>query len=68
VPVFLVQGAHELRARSELAREWFDRLQAPSKQWITFEDSGHIPQFEEFARFRRHLTGTVVPATPSAPR
>jgi pimeloyl-ACP methyl ester carboxylesterase len=59
VPVYLVQGAHELSARSEPTREWFDRLQAPAKHWITFDNSGHIPQFEEFPRFREVLREVV---------
>jgi pimeloyl-ACP methyl ester carboxylesterase len=63
VPVYLVMGTHELAARAGIAREWFDQLQAPSKQWITFPDSGHIPQFEEFSRFQAFMTGTVLPAT-----
>jgi pimeloyl-ACP methyl ester carboxylesterase len=63
VPVYLVMGAHELRARTEPAREWFDLLQAPDKEWITFADSGHVPQFEEFDHFRDVLTGMVLPRT-----
>jgi len=63
VPVYLVQGAHELRGRQEPARQWFDALTAPHKEWITFEQSGHIPQFEEFARFQQLIIGTVVPQT-----
>jgi pimeloyl-ACP methyl ester carboxylesterase len=63
VPVYLIMGAHELRARTQPAREWFDLLQAPDKQWITFADSGHVPQFEEFDHFRDVLTGTVLPRT-----
>ena len=63
VPVYLVMGGHELNARTQPARDWFDRLQAPAKHWITFENSGHIPQFEEFARFHQLLTGTVLPQT-----
>jgi pimeloyl-ACP methyl ester carboxylesterase len=59
VPVYLMQGAHELSARSGPTREWFDALNAPSKQWITFENSGHIPQFEEFPRFRDELQQIV---------
>jgi proline iminopeptidase len=51
VPVYLVQGAHELPARLEPARAWFTALQAPRKEWVTFEQAGHVPQFEEFARF-----------------
>ena len=63
VPVYLVQGAHELRGRLEPAHEWFDGLTAPHKQWITFESSGHIPQFEESTRFQELLTDVVVPDT-----
>jgi proline iminopeptidase len=59
VPVYLVQGAHELPARAEATREWFDQLDAPAKEWITFEDSGHVPQFEEFPRFREVLAEIV---------
>jgi pimeloyl-ACP methyl ester carboxylesterase len=59
VPVHLVQGAHELSARADLAREWFGRLRAPAKQWITFADSGHVPQFEEFPHFRTVLRQIV---------
>jgi ribosome-associated translation inhibitor RaiA len=48
-------GAHEPSARTGPSREWFDGLQAPAKQWITFDGSGHVPQFEEFPRFREEL-------------
>ncbi len=59
VPVYLIQGDHELAARTESTREWFDTLQAPAKTWIAFEDSGHVPQFEEFPRFRQVLAEIV---------
>lgn len=59
VPVYLVAGAHELSARTVPAREWFDQLQAPVKRWITFADSGHIPQFEQFPQFRGVLADIV---------
>ncbi len=59
VPVYLIEGAHELSARTGPARQWFDQLQAPVKQWITFDNSGHIPQFEEFPRFRGVLAEIV---------
>lgn len=68
VPVYLVMGAHELNARSQPARAWFTMLQAPTKQWVTFDDSGHIPQFEEFDRFHDLLTGTVVTQTRTGTR
>ena len=33
-PVYVVTGEHETRGRVVPAREWFDLLDAPSKQWI----------------------------------
>ena len=38
VPVYLVEGLHEARGRAVLAREWYDLLRAPAKQWITFDN------------------------------
>jgi len=52
VPVYLVQGAHEARGRDVVAREWFDLLDAPVKEWIEFDGSGHKPLFEEPERFQ----------------
>lgn len=63
MPVYLLQGGHELSARTEPAREWFAGLQAPTKQWVTLANSGHIPQFEQFDSWRHILTDTVLPET-----
>ncbi|MEZ5115106.1 MAG: alpha/beta hydrolase [Candidatus Nanopelagicales bacterium] len=63
VPVYLVAGTHELTARSDLAREWFDDLRAPAKRWVDFPESGHVPQFEEAPRFVRLIVDEVVPQT-----
>jgi pimeloyl-ACP methyl ester carboxylesterase len=51
VPVYVVLGAHEARGRAVLAQEWFDQLDAPVKEMITFEHAGHRPPFEEPAAF-----------------
>jgi proline iminopeptidase len=51
VPFYMVVGAHEARGRAVLADEWFEMLDAPLKERIVFEHSGHRPSFEEPARF-----------------
>jgi pimeloyl-ACP methyl ester carboxylesterase len=66
VPVYLVEGRHELRARLDPARAWFTTLKAPAKHWVEFPGSGHVPQFEEYGRFRELLVGTVLPAARAA--
>jgi proline iminopeptidase len=63
VPAFLVQGRHEARGRAELATAWFDQLQAPSKELIGFEDSGHRPMFEEGDRLAEVRVERVLAAT-----
>lgn len=51
VPVYLVQGAHEARGRAVPMEEWFELLDAPRKERVIFEHSGHRPTFEEPGRF-----------------
>ena len=51
VPVYIVIGKYEARGRAVPANQWFELLQAPSKEMITFEHSGHRPLFEEPAKF-----------------
>ncbi|NJN20198.1 MAG: alpha/beta hydrolase [Leptolyngbya sp. RL_3_1] len=47
VPVYMVLGQYEARGRSVLADEWFEKLKAPMKEAIIFEQSSHRPLFEE---------------------
>ncbi|MBE9067399.1 alpha/beta hydrolase [Leptolyngbya cf. ectocarpi LEGE 11479] len=51
VPVYLVLGKYEARGRAILANEWFEILEAPLKEKIIFEHSGHRPPFEEPSTF-----------------
>lgn len=55
VPVWVVMGRHEARGRVEPAREWFEALQAPSKQWVVFERSSHRANFERPVEYLRLL-------------
>ncbi len=63
VPVYLLDGANELRGRRDLAHEWFEELQAPSKEMITYENAGHSVVFEEADAFDRLMNDEIVPAT-----
>ncbi len=63
VPVYLLDGTHELPGRRELAQEWFASLSAPDKQLITYEDAGHAVAFEQADAFHRLLVEEIVPAT-----
>ena len=53
VPVYIFQGAHDYQTPSSLAKEFYDQLKAPQKEFFTFENSAHSPMMEEAARFNR---------------
>jgi proline iminopeptidase len=63
LPVYVLEGRHELSARRLPAVEWYAALDAPSKNLIWFERSGHNPQFEEATRYTELMTGTILEAT-----
>ena len=65
VPVYVLDGAHELAARRDLALEWFEGLTAPHKELITYEDAGHSVVFEEADAFHGLMTESIVPKTYS---
>ena len=47
IPVLLTMGKHDYNTPTELAKQWFDNLEAPYKDMITFEESAHSPLKEE---------------------
>ena len=61
VPTFFVIGKHDYNAPFELAREYFDKLEAPKKEWGWFESSAHMPNFEEPAKFNAFMIEKVLP-------
>lgn len=63
VPVYLMQGRFEAPGRLGPAKQWFDLLEAPAKQLITFDTSGHRPLFEQPDLFHQLMTDTVLAHT-----
>ena len=51
VPVYILQGKYDYQVSYTLAKEYFDKLQAPKKEFFTFEHSAHSPITEEYERF-----------------
>jgi pimeloyl-ACP methyl ester carboxylesterase len=62
VPYYMVLGEHEARGRAVLANQWFEMLEAPSKERIVFEGSGHRANFDRPAEFA-HLMRDVLADT-----
>ncbi|RKR91875.1 pimeloyl-ACP methyl ester carboxylesterase [Micromonospora pisi] len=61
VPVYFVQGGHEMRGLATVFDQWYERLRAPRKHLDVFETAGHRAMFEQPDRFvavmDRVLTG-----------
>ena len=56
VPVFLLQGRHDYVAPPSSAEQYYQALQAPKgKQLMWFDESAHMPQYEEPGKFRETL-------------
>jgi len=51
VPVYFVEGAHDVPGRLSVMNEWFAALQAPHKELVTFPDAGHLSLYEDPERF-----------------
>ncbi|HEX5192069.1 MAG TPA: alpha/beta hydrolase [Solirubrobacteraceae bacterium] len=70
VPVYMLDGRHELAARRTLALDWYTHLRAPRKHIYTFADADHSATFEEFQALEHIMIHTVLPEThkQSTPR
>jgi len=58
IPFYFVMGQYDYMTSVNAAREYFDVLEAPKKDFIIFEKSAHYPQFEEKELFAEWLNKT----------
>jgi pimeloyl-ACP methyl ester carboxylesterase len=63
VPMFFVQGAHEARGRAEPFAEWYSMLEAPTKDVVVLDTSGHRPLFEQPDEFVAYMVDVVLTET-----
>lgn len=63
VPVYLANGRYDLTCVAALAEEWFEALEAPQKELLWFERSGHESCYTESEFFMAWLTDRIIPAT-----
>jgi pimeloyl-ACP methyl ester carboxylesterase len=61
MPVFFFLGRHDHQVAAETSAAYFEKLIAPSKQLVWFEESAHMPPFEEAERFDAKLIELVAP-------
>src|SRR5579864_2277681 len=70
-PLIIFAGRYDVNINSQLAAEWFRKVKAPSKKFVWFENSAHLPMTEEPGKFLLSLLSYArpfaerTPATPS---
>jgi len=60
-PIFFLEGKHDPYTPSSLAKELFDKINDPGKDFEWFENSGHFPFTEEPQKFTDALVQKVLP-------
>ena len=59
VPVCFILGRYDYQVPSQLAVAYLEKLEAPSKQLVWFENSAHLLVFEEPDRFVSTMRGVL---------
>jgi pimeloyl-ACP methyl ester carboxylesterase len=63
LPVYFFHGIHDYTVNYTLAKEYFEKLEAPMKGFYTFDHSAHSPIFEEPEKVQRVLREDVLAGT-----
>ena len=63
VPVYFLIGRHDINAPVTLTEQYYELLDAPHKQIVWFEHSGHTPWVSESDRFVEAMVETILPET-----
>lgn len=58
LPVYFVMGKFDYMTSVNAAKNYFDKLEAPIKEFVIFDESAHYPQFEEKEKFTVWLNKT----------
>ena len=62
VHVYITAGRHDRNTPPEIAKQWFDALDAPKKEWFWFEESAHSPTHEEKEQWNEIFRNRVLGA------
>jgi proline iminopeptidase len=60
IPMYFVQGAHEADGRADVFADWYPMINAPLKDVVTLETSGHRPLFEQPDEFIGYMVDVVL--------
>jgi len=60
VPTYFVMGKYDYMTSSNAAKIYMNMIEADKKEFITFEQSAHYPQFEEKEKFYEWMTNSFI--------
>jgi len=60
VPIFTILGRHDYNIEPNLASQYMDKLIAPFKKTVWFENSAHMMTFEEPEKFKKLMIEEVL--------
>ena len=64
VPVYILQGKHDYQTCYDIAKQYFDSLEAPHKEFIEFSNSAHfLPYNMEINKFHEVMTKKILKET-----
>ena len=55
IPIYILHGSHDLNAPVYLVEDYYDSINAPEKELIMFEASGHNPWINEYELFNQEV-------------
>ncbi|WP_284035526.1 alpha/beta hydrolase [Neobacillus sp. 114] len=65
LPVFIFHGDHDIITPTELARAYYDEIEAPQKEFVLIKNAGHLACFARPNQFLEELIKRVRPLAPS---
>ena len=63
IPIYFLHGVYDYTCAYPLARDYFEKLEAPVKGFYTFENSAHSPMLEEPEKVQKLLLEDVLTGT-----
>ncbi len=60
VPVYIIHGKYDYQTSHNEAKRFFEKIEAPSKKFYTFEESAHSPFLENTTRFMEILQKDIL--------
>ncbi|MFK9092101.1 alpha/beta fold hydrolase [Bacillus salipaludis] len=66
VPIFIFQGDTDILTPTELAKVYYDEIEAPYKEFVLIKNAGHLACFARADQFLEELIERVCPLAPAS--